>query len=284
MPARPNRKLHSKKTQRSTRNRTAKTRVDNSRTTKIKPAKKTSKKVHTNSFEITSGALCFGEAHNVRHGASQAIKSPSVAHPECRGTVFVQPIEYNYAAVNGTWTSYPLYDKYGAIGSLFCCHSSIDKPLEEIKRILRIAGSPYDHDSARFSDGDTFENRVLLINRYDWGYYDNRGNPVEEEATEDGSPWSMLVDYSAASSIAEYGLKSKNEIYPLWGTVENSEEEKSVGVRLMLRNHEYQFGRFGLNEDRSAVASFLFFSSDTQFSSITFEGQSVKDTIVESVE
>ncbi len=60
-------------------------------------------------FEVTSGALCFGEPHNIEHGASVPIVSPTLVEPKVSRTVFVHDIEFNIAAVNGQWEAYKLF-------------------------------------------------------------------------------------------------------------------------------------------------------------------------------
>jgi len=67
----------------------------------------------------------------------------------------------------------------------FASHSDVD-PEVEIDKILRVSGSPYEHDNgSRLNDEKTAAEAVLVINRYEWGYYDKRGKNeigVDDEA------------------------------------------------------------------------------------------------------
>ncbi|PQE03547.1 histone-fold protein [Rutstroemia sp. NJR-2017a BVV2] len=46
----------------------------------------------------------------------------------------------------------------------------------EIDKILRVSGSPYEHDSgSQFNNEKTTAAAMYAINRYDWGWYDKRG-------------------------------------------------------------------------------------------------------------
>ena len=56
----------------------------------------------------------------------------------------------------------------------------------EIDKILRVSGSPYEYDSgSQVNNENTAAEAVLVIGRYDWGYYDNRGKEelgIDDEA------------------------------------------------------------------------------------------------------
>uniref|UniRef100_A0A0G4HUD4 Uncharacterized protein n=1 Tax=Chromera velia CCMP2878 TaxID=1169474 RepID=A0A0G4HUD4_9ALVE len=229
-------------------------------------------------MQITSGALCYGEPHNIRHGQTRPVQLPSLISPQAGGTVRCHSLEYNIAALNGEWRAYPLKDigppppnpfpenpelfRYNPLVGWFVCHASVD-PREECNRILKISGSPYEEDSEEsMNSANTFRERVFVINRYDWGYYDQRGMPEEGEESANSAADSFvpngvavgLVDKSAAGGGERGG----------WG---------DRGVWLECGG-EYMFGRFGLTSDRKAAHSFLFFTANTNFTrtSISTEG------------
>eukprot|EP01039_Chlorochromonas_danica_P009078 gene9078-10020_t len=232
------------------------------------------------SFEVSSGALCFGQPHNLRHGASQAVVQPAVAENVGEGGTVVQhALDFNYAALDGTWKVYGIYsDPDRRLCAYLSCHESVADPFHELQHILSISGSPYEsnHGISTFPCKQTFESGVLVINRYDWSYYDERGDPSQEEDADVGLQGSTasLCDYQAASQLRDYGLSSKKEVTPLLAAAGDS---SAVGVRLVLKGHEYEFGRFGMVGDRSKVKSFLFFSSYTDFDKAVFMEKAVKD-------
>lgn len=123
-------------------------------------------------FKVSSGSLCFGGLHNLHTGASVPVQEFPTSSPLAEGgTVVVQNLEYNVAALNGTWLAYKLIDmKANKTAGYFICHDSVD-PEPEIDEILRVSGSPYEADSGSHkNDDNTRSNRILVINRYDWGY------------------------------------------------------------------------------------------------------------------
>ena len=125
--------------------------------------------------QVGSGAVCFGERHNILHGAGVPVQAPALRLPQCSGTVITHATDFNIAAKNGRWAVYPLRDLAdGAPRAWLVCHEDVD-PRAECDRILRISGSPYEADSGWSKNcAQTWEGRVVVINRYDWGYYDGR--------------------------------------------------------------------------------------------------------------
>ena len=67
-------------------------------------------------------------------------------------------------------------DTDGDVAAWFACHEAIDHAVE-CKRVLTAAGSPYEdvqgHGVNRPVD-EIFADRVDVVNRYDWDYYDQR--------------------------------------------------------------------------------------------------------------
>jgi hypothetical protein len=115
--------------------------------------------------------------HNVWRGASSPIREfPTTIDRRAGGTVLAQILEFNIVAKNGIWNTFQLVEKgTDRLCAWFASHSDVD-PEVEIDKILRVSGSPYERDSgSRFNDEKTTAEAVLVINRYDWGYYDNRG-------------------------------------------------------------------------------------------------------------
>ena len=220
------------------------------------------------SFEVTSDAICFGSRTEVREGAAKPIQAPTFAEFDGGGggTVLVHSYQaYNFRAQKGRWNVYRLVEPNGLVTAAFCCHEQFaSDPYPEAKRILEVANSPYEKDNGTNRNTQvTWEGRVLVINRYDWGedYYAEEEVGItigEEDLMGDGqrnSRW--LVDYQQAKDetggdpVADWVCTGK-------------------GVRLVIFG-EYIFGRFGLTDDRLAVHSFLMFTSDTQLDQTTFQ-------------
>lgn len=215
------------------------------------------------SFAISSGAVCFGNRQEVRQGAQAAVQAPSC--PEFGtggggggGTVLFHSWRYNFAALNGRWNVYRLVGRGSVVSAAFCCHEGLVSPHAEATRILQVANSPYAEDGAtNRNTPKTWQGRVVVINRYDWGedYYTEQADGIaagEQGLVGNGqrnSRW--LVDYQHASCDVQQWCDSRH------------------GVRLVIFG-EYMFGRFGLVEDRSCVHSFLFFTSDTELANTVF--------------
>ncbi|KAK6514442.1 hypothetical protein TWF281_004643 [Arthrobotrys megalospora] len=119
------------------------------------------------------------------------------------------------------------------------------------------------------NDDNTQQEGILVINRYDWGYYDSRHMDEIGEGAEEGnndflanSNSAGLVDYAEAQSQVQQ-----------WRLMRPSERPSSEGGIWMYSPHaEYMFGRFGFNDARDAAQSFLFFSSYTDFTRTSLEG------------
>jgi hypothetical protein len=58
-------------------------------------------------------------------------------------------------------------------------HESLDEndlPYREASRIVQVANSPYEDDhGVNRNSPETWDGRVLVVNRCDWGYEDTRG-------------------------------------------------------------------------------------------------------------
>jgi hypothetical protein len=251
-------------------------------------------------FVVKSGAICFGTPHNIRWGARQPLQQPTFVEPTPSGTVLTHTFQYNLAALNGVWSAYPLV--YAAnnypqttsssssitVRAWFACHESFlledDGPYQEAKRILQVANSPYEADNGvNRNTSKTWDNRVLVVNRYDWGYEDSRG--YEEEQDERGDNYMMkdvfLVDYGYASKHeAEATTFVHSNVWvtppPTTATTASSsssrvnEQELPLGVSMVIPDAEYIFGRFGLADDQKHVHSFLYFTGGTELSQTVF--------------
>ena len=114
----------------------------------------------TASFKVTSGALCFGTLHDVTRGADAPIQRSPHTTPQAGGTVKVHPMEYNVAAKNGVWNAYALVTLNTVhVVAWFVVHESVRDPLEELHRILRVAGCPYEHEcGSTMNDDKTMAN------------------------------------------------------------------------------------------------------------------------------
>jgi hypothetical protein len=219
-------------------------------------------------FSVTSGHLCFGALHNIWEGA---LEPPVQGLPYLRaavgGTVKAHPLKYNVPAERGKWSAFQLVDLYSpGNAGWFVCHSSVD-PAQEIDKLLRVSGSPYDLEGGSSMNNDrTRAEGVLVINRYDWDYY--QGNYLEEigDDYEDielsAANSAGVVDYSRARTQVQ---KWKQQSPP------RTREPSRAGV-WMHNDGEYMYGRFGYNDARTAARSFILFSSNTVFTSTTFAG------------
>jgi hypothetical protein len=127
-------------------------------------------------FIVKSSCLCYGDLHNIWHGACSPIQGFPTPAPERSGTVRIHKLEYNVSALDGTWKTYQLVDIGSQIVRAWvACHSSVN-PEEEIDKILRVSGSPYEwYSGSTVNNAETAAEGVLVINRYDWGGYDERG-------------------------------------------------------------------------------------------------------------
>ncbi|KAF3933257.1 hypothetical protein ABW19_dt0207829 [Dactylella cylindrospora] len=222
------------------------------------------------SFSVTSSCLCFGALHNILSGASVPPQGFPNILPQASGTVRVHLINHNVAALNGTWNAYQLV-RVGTteVAAWFACHSDVN-PQQEVTKILRVSGSPYEEDSgSSMNSEDTRRQGVLVINRYDWGYYvdsyQDEVGTIGEEDTED-APTDMcsagLVDYTHA-----------REQVQTWKRLHSSRRcASSFGVWMDIPHGEYLFGRFGFDDAGAAARSFLFFSAATEFTRTSFSG------------
>lgn len=149
----------------------------------------------------------------------------------------------------------------------FVCHSSVN-PEEEISKILRVSGSPYErYNGSTFNNAETAAEGVLVINRYDWGYYDKRGKKELgiHETDPVYPPFGVgLVDRESAE---EQVLQWKDQAVEERAQVE-------AGAWLHIPHAEYLFGRFGFNDKHAAARSFLFFTASTNFMRTSFRGLS----------
>ncbi|KAK6497044.1 hypothetical protein TWF506_004529 [Arthrobotrys conoides] len=221
-------------------------------------------------FTVASGCICFGALHNIWSGSTVPTQNFPSARPQTNGTVIIHELEYNIVAKNGTWNVYRLVDnRNNNVSAWYVSHSCVE-PVQDIRRILRVSGSPYEEDGGSpMNNDDTQREGVFAINRYDWGYYDRRyldeiGEGVEEGANDvlANSNSAGLVDYSEAQHQVQQ-----------WKEMRPSERPSSrAGIWMYSPHAEYMFCRFGFDQARDAAQSFVFFSSYTEFARVSFEG------------
>ncbi|KAF3917216.1 hypothetical protein ABW20_dc0108003 [Dactylellina cionopaga] len=119
------------------------------------------------------------------------------------------------------------------------------------------------------NDDNTYKERVFVINRYDWGYYDRRLLGEIGEGLEEGR--NDVLANSNSAGLVDY-IEAKKQVQE-WKELRPSERKHTeAGVWMYSPHAEYMFGRFGFNEKRTAAHSFLFFSSNTVFTRTTFRG------------
>ena len=214
----------------------------------------------------------FGNRSEIGIGSKAEIQSPSCPEWEGPGggTVMFHSFSFNLQALNGTWNVYKLlHSNTNLPSAAFVCHESLEDPYQEAKSIVDVANAPWEEDSpAMRNTKETWNNRVLVINRYDWmeAYYqekDEDGITIGEEGmthpAQRNSRW--LVDYQQAQDHPEN-----------W----NSWISSGKGVRVVIYG-EYLYGRFRLTEDKSCVQSFLMFTGDTELAKTTFQNNRKAD-------
>ena len=200
-----------------------------------------------------------------------AVESPS------HGTVRVQIVHYNIAALNGTWRAYELVStRSNKCTAWFVCHDSVN-PGSEVDKILRVSGSTYEFDSgSQWHSANTVQEGVLPINRYDWGYYDDRcKDQVPDLDDFDNFVWEGeglgLVDFAHA-----------RDYIGLWKNVRPPQRESQAHGLWMNVMEEYMFGRFGFTDDHKVARSFLWFTINTQFAFTAFAGLETTLRVFES--
>jgi hypothetical protein len=217
-------------------------------------------------FTVKSSCLCYGSIHNIWHGASSATQGFPTPVPERSGTVRIHKLDYNVSALNGTWKTYQLVDIGNqTVRAWFACHSSVD-PEEEMDKILRVSGSPYELESgSKVNNAETVAEGVLVINRYDWGYYDKRGMEELGDGDTEVDHFGDCVGLVDLAVAKEQVLRWKDQ-----DMTERTQPE--AGAWLHIPQAEYLFGRFGFDEKHTAARSFLFFTESTYFMHTGFRG------------
>ncbi|KAL8764754.1 MAG: hypothetical protein Q9209_007897, partial [Squamulea sp. 1 TL-2023] len=179
-------------------------------------------------------------------------------------------LDHNVSAQNGTWNAFRLIDTTESrLAGWFVAHESVDV-LQEIDKILRVSGSPYEDDSgSQYNDEKTMKEGVLVINRYDWGLYDKRALDVVGEDELDPSTFALRI----GAGLVDYA-EAKVEVM-FWKDVpedDRDEEQRPHGLWLDVPQNEYSFGRFGFDDKQSAARSFLFFGTHTVFTQTVIAG------------
>ncbi|KAF9630643.1 hypothetical protein BFW01_g1205 [Lasiodiplodia theobromae] len=220
-------------------------------------------------FFVSSGSLCFGELHNIWHGASAPVQGFPSVRPQTTGTVVSHELQFNTTAEIGTWHVFSLIDTTTrAAAAWFACHSDVD-PEQEVVKILRVSGSPYEANcGSTMNDDSTAAEGVLVVNRYDWGYYDRRASDEFEEDDED------VLNLEVAVSVGLVDRAQAKEVVSKWKTkVAGRRKSSASAAWLHIPDAEYAFGRFGFNEERTAARSFLLFTQSTVFTQTAFQGR-----------
>ncbi|OGM43984.1 hypothetical protein ABOM_008017 [Aspergillus bombycis] len=226
-------------------------------------------------FSIESGCLCFGELHNIWLGSSVPIQRFPSTQPDWSGTVKVHHLKFNIPAQNGRWKAFQLVDiETKIVSGWFLSHSNVD-PSEEIGRILRVSGSPYEPDSGNtLNDDKTSAAGVLTINRYDWGYHDARRRDEINDQLDGPDLEHKRADVEPSESVGVVDYtQAKNQVAAWRAQSPDRRRGCAAGVWMRIPVAEYKFGRFGFNRDRAAH-SFLFFSGGTDFTQTSFAGHS----------
>ncbi|KAF9773593.1 hypothetical protein IL306_008571 [Fusarium sp. DS 682] len=218
--------------------------------------------IHSN-FSVVSGELCFGSLHNIWFGSSAPSQGLPAAPPQPNGTVIPHSINYTVAAQKGIWNVFKLVTSETSHAvAWFVAHEDLD-PRQEADKILRISGSPYEPDHGSTMNNDaTSQAGVFVINRYGWSYYDRRCFDEIGEGQEEG-------DNDTLANSNSLGLVDRSvaqEMVQRWqGHRPSRRDSAEHGIWLYVPDGEYMFGRFGFNDSHTAARSFLFFSTNTDF-------------------
>lgn len=223
----------------------------------------------TSQFEINSSNICYGSLHNIWCGvnAEPLMTFPSLVQPRVSGTVKKHQLNFNVPATNGIWSTFQLVDlksdKKEACG-WFACHASVN-PEKEIDRILRVSGSPYEIDSgSSLNNGDTLDAGILVINRYDWCFHDERGKDCFPDEDDTFSTVGIVDRAHAKSEIESW------KDYPA-----RERKPSKSGSWLYIPHAEYIFGRFGFDNAKTNAQSFLIFTGTTYFTRTAFQGLNI---------
>ncbi|KAL8909966.1 MAG: hypothetical protein Q9171_004732 [Xanthocarpia ochracea] len=209
-------------------------------------------RVHAH-FTVHSGHICYGELHNIWQGAlAEPSDGLTAVQPSVAGTVMTHKLDHNVSALNGTWKAFRLIDTTEPrLVGWFVAHESVDV-LQEIDKILRVSGSPYEEDSgSQYNNEKTMKEDVVGEDEFDPSTFALRIG-------------AGLVDY----------VEAKVEVM-FWKDVpegHRDEEQRPHGLWLDVPQNEYSFGRFGFDDKQSAARSFLFFGIETVFTETVMAG------------
>ncbi|KAL2784073.1 hypothetical protein BJX66DRAFT_317353 [Aspergillus keveii] len=211
--------------------------------------------IHT-TFTTASGALCFGTLQNIWSGASKPL-SKEIPQDE-RKTTFSLP------AKKGTWNVFRLLDAEGHIPCVwFACHISVDAEVE-VDRIIRAAGSTRDEDKVKGKEGG-----ILVFDPFDWGGYGLSAGEARRAAREINEVVTDPVDKSAAVGLSDWA-QAKSAIKAWSRKIPADRESTASAVWMYIPSAHNRFGRFGLDDARTAVQSFLFCTWDANKFTRTF--------------
>ncbi|VTT76431.1 unnamed protein product [Fusarium fujikuroi] len=221
-------------------------------------------------LSVVSGQLCFGSLHNIWFGSSAPSQGLPVAPTQPSGTVQSHSVNYNVTAQNGIWNVFKLVasETRDAV-AWFVAHEDID-PRQEVDKILRISGSPYEPDHGITVNNDvTAQAGVFVVNRYDWSYYDKRCFDEIGEGQQEGDD-DVLANSNSLGLVDRFVAQ---EMAQRWqGQRPSQRDSAEHGIWLYIPHGEYMFGRFGFNDTQTAARSFLFFSACTEFTRTSFLG------------
>lgn len=217
------------------------------------------------SFNITSGRLAFGGLHNLWQTSQSPHSRKETEHAE-----YKEFGRYSVPARLGSWNAYQLqWLKTSIPGAWFACHIDQD-PNTSLRKILRVAGSPYQRDPGQQSNNDeTRAEGVYLINRYDWCYYDE---------TCQSDIIAMSGDYDAKAMFYDdcIGLIDQEHTetqVKIWACQDPRQRQPSPnGVWMHTPGSEYNFGRILFDNNFNEARAFLLFHTTTEFEQINFPG------------
>ncbi len=217
-------------------------------------------------FTVSSDAICFGPMQDIERASGLPVQPPPSPRPHKSGTVAHHALEHNVQAQNGKWHAYRLHSTKSPerVDAWFAAHELVD-PLLELRKLVRVAGSPYEYDCGhKFNCDASRREGVLLVNRYDWDPYKEdefatRG--ISEIIEHEGGDFMPnrntvgLVDYAySAAQVRNWAGRSSSQ-----------RRASKHGVWMHIPDSEYMWVRLGFNDGFTHARSFLSFTQRTSF-------------------
>jgi hypothetical protein len=125
------------------------------------------------------------------------------------------------------------------------------------------------------NDDKTRNEGVFVINRYDWGSYDRRGQ--EEVGLDHNDPYPFddeeAFDHREDVGLVDYGeARNQTQAWMAMRPGVRCTDPVAHSLFMHIPQSEYRFARFGFDESYSRARSFLLFTTYTVFYRTAFAG------------